>query len=327
MTGAPSNWALLSRLWLHEPDAAALDQWRADAPPGQRLPAVPDPDDLRAAYAELFLLNVWPYGTAYTDAWGEINTPEARRVAADFDAAGYAPPELSEVGAPDHLGLCLGFMAQQADRGRAASRNFLAQMADWAPLCCLAAERDPSAHAFYRALAGRTREAVLDEVQARVAPDLGAWPHRAEPEAAGLPGDEWRLRHVVTFWLTPARCGLFLSRARLGGMARALGLHLPFGARRDVAEWLFSGAGEGGRLFELLAQLRAEAGAWGDAYDAWAERWPAWHVHARAWRARIDAARRLLDEMERQAREGVTVEFADPSQSVGSAGMGLDDVA
>jgi TorA maturation chaperone TorD len=328
MIGAPANWALLSRLWLHEPDAAALDEWRAHAASGMPLPAASDLGELHAAYAELFLLNVWPYCTVFTDAWGEINTSDARRVAADFEAAGYAPPELSEVGAPDHLGLCLGFLGCAANSPQDTHGKFLAQVAAWAPVCCFAAEHDPVAHPFYRALAGWTREAVMAEMQTRLAgyPDAGL--NRRDAETSGLPGDEWRLRHIVRFWLTPARCGLFLSRARLGGMGRALGLQLPFGARRDVGAWLFSGAGEGGRLFDLLAQLRAETGAWADAYDAWAERWPAWHVHARAWRARIDAARRLLDEMERQAREGVTVEFANrPEGGDSAAGMSRDEAA
>ncbi len=327
MTDYPANWALLSRLWLHEPDLAALDQWRAAAPGEQPLQLPGDLDDLRAAYADLFLLNVWPYGTAYTDAWGEINTPEARHTAAVFEAAGYAPSERSEVGAPDHLGLCLGFLGHLARRGDGARVQFLAQLADWAPVCCLAVERDPAAHAFYRALGRRTREAVMDELQVRLAANPDAWRDRPDAEAAGLPGGEWRLRHVVRFWLTPARCGLFLSRARLGRMARGLGLHLPFGARRDVAAWLFSGAGEGGRLFDLLAQLRAETAAWADAYEAWGARWTAWRVPAQAWQGRIDAARRLLDEMERQAREGVPVDFADPSQGDDSAGVFLDDAA
>ncbi len=94
-----------------------------------------------------------------------------------------------------------------------------------------------------------------------------------------------------------------------------------------MAQWLFTGAGEGGQLFDLLAQLRAETGAWADAYVAWAVRWPVWQAAARAWRVRIDAARRLLDAMEQQARDGVTVEFANPTDGEDSPIDGLPDDA
>ena len=47
------------------------------------------------------------------------------------------------------------------------------------------------------------------------------------------------LRHltadIVRFFLAPARCGMFLSRSRMGQMARALQMRLPFGSRFEVA--------------------------------------------------------------------------------------------
>ena len=91
--------ALLSNLWLHEPDESML----ALAREGFALPAVASTAELAMAYTDLFLLNVYPYGTAYTDAWGELNTPEARSIRAKFEAHGYRPKELLETGAPDHL--------------------------------------------------------------------------------------------------------------------------------------------------------------------------------------------------------------------------------
>ena len=99
----PSSFILhtLSSLWLHEPDAATIT--RAVRELG--LPSA-DPNDLAMAYADLFLLNVSPYGTVFTDEWGELNGASAQYIAGLYEAHGYHPPELTEVAAPDHLGLC-----------------------------------------------------------------------------------------------------------------------------------------------------------------------------------------------------------------------------
>src|SRR3990172_12671037 len=103
----PSSFILhtLSSLWLHEPDSVTVA--RAENELG--LPTA-TPDELAAAYADLFLLNVYPYGTAYTDPDGELNAPSAHKLATLYETQGYCPPELNEVAAPDHLGLCLGFI-------------------------------------------------------------------------------------------------------------------------------------------------------------------------------------------------------------------------
>jgi TorA maturation chaperone TorD len=102
---------LLAGLWLREPDAemARLASGRLG------LPAA-EPAELAAAYAELFLLNVYPYGTVFTDLDGELNGPGAQEIASLYAANGYQPAELLEMGAPDHLGACLGFAAHLRER-------------------------------------------------------------------------------------------------------------------------------------------------------------------------------------------------------------------
>ncbi|MBI3733521.1 MAG: molecular chaperone TorD family protein [Chloroflexi bacterium] len=75
-----SLYPLLSCLWLHEPDSTALAEARRHEPFANALETDSDQTALASAYADLFLLNVYPYGTAYTDEWGELNTgtPSAR---------------------------------------------------------------------------------------------------------------------------------------------------------------------------------------------------------------------------------------------------------
>jgi TorA maturation chaperone TorD len=323
-----SLYSLLASLWLHELDDATLAHARAIPALASTLETA-DLTTLAAAYADLFLLNVYPYGTAFTDEDGELNTAEALRVAALFAAHGYAPHELSEVGAPDHVGLCLGFLAHLdgarhgsgqvsvtphgARRSNALAMttrvnpetirgNFLVQLAHWLPVCCLAAERDPTAHPFYRALAQLTRETLLADGEWRMA--NGEWRIKHDQPSAirYSPDDEVSLRELVRFFLTPARCGMFLSRARLGQIARTLNMRLSFGSRFEVAEWLFVSAGQGEALQALLTVLRVEAEAWANEYRAWAQAYPQWQPMALRWLERIAQTQHTLDEMERVIR-------------------------
>lgn len=302
-----SLFKLLSCLWLHEPDAEILARVHDF---GELTASLPDagPSALAPAYADLFLLNVYPYGTAYTDEWGELNTPEAQRMIGLYAQYDYHPPELSEVGAPDHLGLCLGLLDhlppaawQGEDDG--VRMRYLYELATWAPICCFAAERDPSAHPFYRALAALTREVLVAAVRTSASTFQRPGPM---PEPVGA---EPRLRDVVRFLLVPARCGMFLSRSRFGALANGLGLRLPFGSRFEVCEWLFTGAGEGERVRALLETLQAESNVWAGAYRTWAEQYPGWRPIAQAWLARVAETQRLMSEMQELARLPHEVEY------------------
>ncbi len=284
---------LLARLWLHEPDTEAL----ALAQEVESLaPHLTDPTELAMAYTDLFLLNVYPYASVFLNSDGELNDPAAQQLATLYEAHGYQPPELSQVGAPDHLGLCLGFQAYVEQDG-ILPHDFLA----WAPVCCLAVEREPSAHPFYRALAVLTREGSMTEILSReVRPDRSLRPFtsfRASSVRSTELEEEVHLRDVVRFFLAPAQCGIFLSRGRLGQTAKTLGMYLPFGSRFEVAERLFTAAGEGGQVAEVLQVLRAEVEEWAATYRAWAAAYPAWMPYADAWLERIESARHVLAGM------------------------------
>lgn len=151
MRAPNSNLDLLSRLWLREPDAS-----------------------MASAYADLFLLNVYPYGTTFTDPSGELNGPAAEQAARRYEKGGFGPPELFEVGAPDHVGLCLGFLEHLGKKGE-TDVEFSAYLLEWIPICCLAVEREPSAHPFYKAMAELTRQRLMEDI-----PDSLPLPARGE---------------------------------------------------------------------------------------------------------------------------------------------------
>jgi len=284
--------SLLSRLWLAEPDAETLSRAFEAGLPGA------DQVDLAAAWTDLLLLNVYPYGTVFTDISGELNGPAAAAVAYRYAAAGYRPPELAGAGAPDHAGLCLGFLSHLAAQ-REEDTPFLGWTLDWLPVCALAVERQPSAHPFYRDMAAATREVLLSDssVSASAAPEDLAPVLEARDETE----EEVDLSRVVGFLLAPAASGFFLSRSRMGALALEAGLRLPFGSRFDVGRSLFEAAGECGRVEPVLAALSGEAEAWDAAYSVLAREHVSWRASAGVWRARIAATRKRLSEMGRMA--------------------------
>ena len=297
--------SLLSRLWLSEPDAKTLVLAREAAFPGAG-----DPAELAAAWTDLFLLNVYPYGTAFTDLSGELNGPAAAAASRRYEAAGYRPPELAGTGAPDHAGLCLGFLAHREAGGR-EDLEFLSWALDWLPVCALAVGRQPSAHPFYRNLAAATREVLLTGPPAPAcAPGDLSPVLDADPE----PDDELDLSRVVRFFLAPAACGLFLSRSRLGALALEAGLRLPFGSRFDVARALFEAAGECGRVEPVLDALSTEVEAWDAAYSALARDHASWETRAGVWRRRLGTTKERLAEMRRILDSPLELEYGRKSE-------------
>jgi TorA maturation chaperone TorD len=278
--------SLLSRLWLREPDASALAQCRQFV---SLSPHIADPAELASAYTDLFLLNVYPYGTVFTDPSGELNAPGAWSAAERFEVRGFQTRELSETGAPDHMGLLLGFLDHLSGDSSKEPELF-SDFAQWAPVCCFAVERETSAHPFYRALASATLGQLMD-----LAAPLGD--SSAELPIAPAFEEEIALSDIVRFLLAPARSGFFLSRAKLGRLAKALGMRLSFVSRFEVAQLLFGTAGETGRVEELLEAISAEAGEWEAAYREWARQAPSWAACASRWLERIAATHLLLREM------------------------------
>ena len=300
-----SAFGLLSCLWLREPDPRTLAAAREV--PSLAPYADDDPAAMAAAYADLFLLNVYPYGTAFTDPSGELNGPAAEQAARRYEEGGFRPPELLEVGAPDHVGLCLAFLDHLAMRG-ARDAGFSSFVLEWVPVCCLAVEREPAGHPFYKAVAGFTRKRIL-ETDSESLPNV-----REESSALEEEEEEVGLSHVVRFLLAPARSGFFLSRAKLGQIARAAGMRLPFGSRFDVARALFQTAGEMGKVGTVLDLVGAELAAWEGAYRAWSEEHPRWAPSAALWLGRTDETRRRLGEMREILENPPELEYADESR-------------
>lgn len=281
---------LLSRLWLHEPDQAVIeDAVRHGAPRAT-------PSQLATEFSDLLLLNVYPHASVFLDEDAELNGPAAEHVRQCFLEHSFDPPELRTVAAVDHAGLCLAFLARRSPNDSSpALTSFLHDLYSWLPLCCFALEREE--RPFHAWLAAETRTYVLG-LAPKSEPDLTAVPSM---QALPIDTDEVTINDVVRFFLTPARSGLFLSRARLGFLALDLGLRLPFASRFDVMHALWSTAGDADLVLPLLNRLDRERLDWQSAVESWTRQFPYWRPWANAWLIRLNACRSRLQDMRAMA--------------------------
>jgi TorA maturation chaperone TorD len=147
------TYLLLASLVLGELDAEAAEML-SDMPVfGEAMAASGGPgavQALRAEYTRTFLMNLHPYESVFVDDSGLLNTPSSGAVLRHYRERAFESRALPQVGAPDHLGLELEFMAylveREADARRAGDAgeagsfradqlHFLeAHLVKWAPL-------------------------------------------------------------------------------------------------------------------------------------------------------------------------------------------------
>jgi TorA maturation chaperone TorD len=278
--------SILSKLWLSEPDAELL---RDAVDAGFPRASI---DDLALAYADLFLLNVYPYGSVYLDSSGELSGAPAAWAERLYASTDYSPPDLLRAAGADHAGLCLGFLAHASEKGVDDS-EMRRMLRAWIPVCTLAVEREPGAHEFYRFLARATRDQLLSEPPPQEAQE----DFLAEPGLSPGAEGEIRLTDVLRFLLTPARCGFFLSRGRIGQLARSAGLRIPFGSRFDVARSVFEQSGEEATVGGLILLLGRERDEWERSFEELSTCHPGWAPQGLSWKARLEGTREALASM------------------------------
>jgi putative dimethyl sulfoxide reductase chaperone len=292
------TWHAIGRLFLFEPDANALAQLSRDA----NFAATPsdDPHDLRVEYTRLFTLNIFPYASVFRDPEGFMNTETTARVQAKYDEADFELASDLPVGAPDHFGVELSFVAHLILSGCAdAASEFVAtELVPWTPIFLHAVEKN-ARHAFYRGLARETRRWLLEDSNLSA---IGEWLDPRGDFDAALPvvGDD-DLYSVVGFLISPARSGVFLSKQDLSDIGRHLELPTSFGDRGSMLASLFRAAGEFDRIGALLISLKAEINIWIERYSSDLHDYPIAEAALRPWLGRATATLHRLQEMERAA--------------------------
>lgn len=222
---------------------------------------------------------------------------------------------------------------------RTLQRRCIAEhLARWAPQCCAGVAgvtREP----LYALLATQTVDLVLGELEQLAA--LPASPTGPGAAATGQPhgvtidhfgtdeeefdpespvplrpyggsrrgwddeGEGPGINAVVRRLLTPAESGLFLPRAELSAMARALDLPAPVGDRFQMLRGLFTAAGQFDQVSLLLEALDARVGQARAFVADLRDRFPAWRVEAGAWTRRLDATSDQLAELRTQVAASV----------------------
>jgi hypothetical protein len=217
----------------------------------------PDPE----SYANVFLLQLYPYSSVYVGSEGMLGGEARDRVAGAWTALGRTPPA-----EPDHLGALLGLYAALAEHsetesdpaeralwGAAASGFLWEHLLSWAIPYLRRFEGigSPAYGAWARLLA----DTLLDEGQRHGPPatlplHLRCAPALEDPRDSGSDA-------FLSGLLAPVRSGMVMTRADLARGAGEIGLGLRLGERRFALEAFFSQ--DAPRTLEWLS---GEADAW-----------------------------------------------------------------
>jgi len=285
---SPSEFRLLARLFLLELDETTRAELEHDARFAQALPC--DLTDARIEFTRLLTLSVYPYTSVFLDSPPTLNSESSAQVERFYESVGFAPASDWVYGAPDALGVELACAASLLERGLDASDFLCNFLLPWAPVCCLAIERN--AHLdFYRTLARVTCDAL---VRAAERINGGHW---AKLRYSEVEPEEWDLNEVIDFLLAPARCGVFISKQELQRIAAAVQIPLSFGERGLMLMSLLRGGGLNDQLGAVLEGLEHLLSEWVEKYEWWMRAYPHSSALWQAWFDRTTATQRKLVEM------------------------------
>ena len=312
LTACSRAYGLLAALWRHGV-TPELRAYIAGMPALETaLPTPYTPDGAAADHYALLGLTVFPYASAFLDEAGQVGGAWSAQVSAAYAACGFRPATSD---APDHVATELDALAYlagaEADavadglthvaaRMRSLQRDFLStQVAPWLQPFLLAV--DLTQLPFYPALADLTRRVVCAHMTACAVAAASAVAARStvtipppDPAAAAT-----TLRDLVDFLMTPARAGVFITRADLRTLARAHATPAGFGDRRQTLLNLFRSAAVYDQLPALLTDVQALVLRWQTHYATapCADEADAYALLSAPWLPRVEQTLDLLTQM------------------------------
>jgi TorA maturation chaperone TorD len=292
-TGATraAEYRFFARFFVSEPDVEFLEALKS----AERFAATLSASlpDLRIEFTRLFTLNVFPYSSIFMDLEAYLNTETTARVEFAYEQAGFEPDPRLAIGAPDHFGVELMFVAHLLESGRELAANeFLSgEILSWA-IVFLQAVAINAREEFYKVAAQETGAWLMNEIT------LPPKPLHLDAVSAPL-SDEDDLDAVVTRLLTPARSGIWLSKDDVSSIARDLALPISFGDRALMLKSLFRQAGEYGRTECLFLRLCEQTEQWVRYYAQHAHTYPHMVPILKVWMKRADDSLGQLRQMSR----------------------------
>lgn len=296
----------LARSYLKPPDEAYLEVAADIAELRPHLKG-----ELEQQFSWLFDFNVYPYASVFLDPSGMLNAPWSGFVAGVYQALGLELSEGAGLAAADHVGAQLESLAvltgREADGGLEAQRSLHAQRSllfehvlPWLPSFVAAIER--ADRGFYRALARLSLGTVLEHAEALSAGvEAPAFSFAEAEEPVPTPSVSKKgageARQKLQSLVTPARSGLFLSRADIQRLGRELDLPTRFAERAFMLEALLSSAADSDKLGDLFGRLHAEAAAQGEVYRVLQSEHPALAPIWSAWRVKLESSQEDLESL------------------------------
>jgi TorA maturation chaperone TorD len=312
-----ATYNLLSRLFLAPPDRALLERL-ATLPPFdgvlRETPINPDTVEMyQVAFQELFGFNFFPYESLFHERELMVNTAGVERIRRLMEEAGFDHSTYA-VGATDHLGVELAFMAYLIAReidGEQRGQGGMIQtaqvyqatllhqhLATWVPVAMLTMQAIAPAPLFHL-LAEITLELVLSDITMLPATDAIEWvedlpvsdvPTEEENEDDGLSS---LIRHLIT----PVESGVFLTRIEIRRMARQLHLPITMGDRFGMVKQLFEAAGQFEKIEPLVTLLKQYWAQTEAQVVALMSAVPLWGSYGEVWLRRLGQGQDVLADL------------------------------
>jgi hypothetical protein len=203
------------------------------------------PDDWAAEHECVMVREVHACASVFRSDPALMGGEWAGRARMAFEHQGFTAPD-----PPDQLGALLGLYAGLCTRDEAAALDLWAeQLRPWASVALAA----------IRAEGGPLYPLLVDGVEAVLGTRLSGVTLGTDEDPLDDP--KTSLRNIADYWLTPARCGWYLSRATIQRMARSSGLPCGFGPRRLMLQNWMQTAIEHDALDRLNTTMKGQVGS------------------------------------------------------------------
>lgn len=254
-------------------------------------------DELAAEHETMFGFNVFPFASLFLEFDGMLGGETTHRIRAFRSQLGIDVG--SDSTAPDHVAAELRILAVLAKSDSLASQS-TAEFIDrhvfsWLP-AFVAAVREET-HVFYSELVDLMLEQIVDHRRSIMASSqIGDL--EPIPKEHLLSDSKTGIHDIADFLTSPARCGLFLSRSTIAGIAQGLKLPHGFGGRSEMmATSLRSAAAYDGvdRVVDAIENvIDRNRTAWKELTESGLESAEIWSDR---WHTRMNRTSSTLEQM------------------------------